>query len=345
MSHQGHPQHQNVLGKMNRIFSLLVLVFVLSCDSEELPGPMINDELQPYVDRFYDEAETRGFSLAQNIDALIADDVVPCGQGHSPDFNGMFDKPTIIIRESCWENLNDVAREILVFHELGHALLNRIHIEGILPNGHTKSIMCAGVDFDCSDMPDYFSCPDYRDYYIDELFDEEVGMPQWATRSWDVLGNVYSDLGSAYSADWQVFTDCASSTFQVSIDSTDQDRPSDYSLRLSSACGEPSAVRKRIAIGDPSSAEAIRLKCDLYQDLAGEGLELSLFVKDADNSFSSFNRTIAGEIINSGNAIRDFTLQAECLTAEADSLIVTFQFLPNTEGVVLIGNLDIQLMD
>ena len=231
-----HPQYQNMIHTLTRVLLSLVLAFILSCDSEELPGPMIDDELKPYVDRFYDEAEIRGISLAQNMDALIADDVMPCGQGHSPEFNGMFDRPTIIIRESCWESLNNVAREILVFHELGHALLNRIHIDGILPNGHSRSIMCAGVDFDCSDMPDYLSCPDYREYYVDELFDLDIDMPEWATRSWNVMGNVYSDLNSDYSTDWQVFTNCSVGTFQVSIDSTDQNRPSDYSLKLSSDC-------------------------------------------------------------------------------------------------------------
>ena len=331
---------------MNRLLVLFSFIFLLlSCKDEELTAPMINDELQPYIDRFYSEAESRGISLAENMDAFINSDTVACGQGHSPEFNGMFSKPTIIINEDCWGNLNDVAREILVFHELGHALLNRLHIDGNLPNGHKKSIMCAGVDFDCSGMPDYLNCPAYRDYYVDELFNDATNAPEWATRNWDVLATISSDLDANFSTDWQVFTNCPTNGFEISIDSLNPNRPSTYSLRLNSSCAEATTVRRRIGIDNPSAAEAIRMKCDLYHTLTGDEFSISLFVKNTDNSFTSYNRTTASEIINAGNSLTDFSLQAECLTPEADSLIFSFHFLPNTEGEVFIGNLEIQLME
>jgi len=330
---------------MNKLLLSCIVLFVLSCQKEKLSSSMINEDLKPYIDRFYNDAESKGISLPENIDALITNDITACGQGHSPEFNGMFSKPTILINESCWGNLNNVAREILVYHELGHALLNRLHTDGVLPNGHSKSIMCAGVDFNCSNVPDYLNCSDFREYYVDELFNDAIDSPEWSTRNWEVLSNVSSDLNSTFTTDWQSFTNCSSNSFQVSIDSSNQNRPSDYSLRLSSNCGEASTVRRRIAIGNPSSAGAIRLKCDLYHNITGDGFVVSLFVKDTDNSFSSYNRSTPKQIINSTNSIENFTLQAECLSPNADSLIFGFQYSPNTEGEVFIGNLSIQLME
>jgi len=98
-------------------------------------------------------------------------------------------------------------------------------------------------------------------------------------------------------------------------------------------------------IENAASAEAIRLRCNLYQDLSGDGFRASLFVKNTNNVFTSFNRSAPEAIIQKGKVIDNFTLQAECLEADADSLILDFQYLASTVGEVLIGDLDILLME
>jgi hypothetical protein len=64
--------------------------------------------------------------------------------------------------------------EEVMFHEFGHAALNRRHICDTLDNGDAKSIMFGGLEYGgesgCS-----FSAPKLyeinRDYYLDELFE------------------------------------------------------------------------------------------------------------------------------------------------------------------------------
>ena len=322
-----------------------LLLTALCCKQDPMEVQNVDADLQPYVDQFYIEAANRGYSLSRHLDAVLSTEISQCGQGHSPNFNGMFDKPTILISESCWATLNEDAREILVFHELGHALLNRLHIDGTLPNGYSKSIMCAGTNFDCSDLPDYLYCSNYREYYLDELFDPNTSIPSWSTKPWSVVSNVFSDFNNTFSDGYQVFTECAQNTFTTGIDSTDLNRPGNYSFSLDSDCGYYLTVRKRIKIDNPSAAEAIRLQCDLFHNLSGEGFRIGLFVKNADQSFSTYNRSIPREIVETPGLINDFSIQAECLSAQADSLIIDFQYLPNTTGEILIGNLDISLLN
>lgn len=333
---------------MRIILLLAVSLWAFSCKDQNEPLPAdIDAELAPYVNLFYSEAESRGFTLDQNIDASIVDELSACGQGHSPDFNGMFDRPTILIKESCWAALDATAREVLVFHELGHAVLNRIHIDEVLPNGFSKSLMCAGADFSCSDLPDYSFCPEHRDYYCDELFNASTAPPQWATRTWNATGTMLADLNTPAFFDWQTFTNCSANSFQVAIDSVSQNRPANYSLKLFSSCGDFLSVRKRIAINNPAGVEALQLRCNLYHDLrgVGDGLQLSLFVKDEDGTFTSFNRSVPRAIIDQDNNINNFSLQAECLEPTADSLIITFLYTEGIEGELLIGDLDILWME
>lgn len=328
---------------MNRIILLFIIIIISSCKKENPSLPNISAELQPYINRFYNEAENRGIFLDKNIDALITSDIESCGKGNSS--NQMFDKPTILINEACWSPENEVFNEMLVFHELGHALLIRPHIDGVLPNGHSKSIMCSGNDFSCSPLPNYDYCPEYREYYIDELFDQSTSPPQWSTRSWDELAKIHSDLNSSFIDDWKIYTNCSPNNYQVTIDSISPNRPSLYSLRLFSNCNESISIRRRIAIENSLSADAIRLNCDLYHNLEGDGFQVNLFVKNTDNNFSSFNRSLPKAIVDSDNTIDNFNLQAECLSTDADSLSISFQFLENTFGEIFIGNLDILLME
>lgn len=61
-----------------------------------------------------------------------------------------------------WEEANDTEREVLIFHELGHCVLNRDHVEDIIePYELPKSIMYP-VIFDSA-------YSDHRNYYVNEL--------------------------------------------------------------------------------------------------------------------------------------------------------------------------------
>jgi predicted SprT family Zn-dependent metalloprotease len=49
----------------------------------------------------------------------------------------------VVINSNCWQSYNDINKEKLLFHELGHAVLNRPHNDYKLPDGDFKSMMCS----------------------------------------------------------------------------------------------------------------------------------------------------------------------------------------------------------
>ncbi len=145
----------------------------------------IEPELAEYVDRFFLEAEKRGLQLdADNLQAVllpevVADDIRLCGQGLSPIFGDNIRR--VEISQTCWNFATEIEKEILVFHELGHVILEQFHNSAKLPNGRNKSIMFSG-EF-CDVYASYSECQvDLRAYYLDELFDVVSNNPFWSFR-------------------------------------------------------------------------------------------------------------------------------------------------------------------
>lgn len=65
------------------------------------------------------------------------------------------------------------AREKVIFHELGHYLLKRENNFDTVPGGTPRSIMGITKHFT------YEFIPNYRKYYLDELFDPATPYPCW----------------------------------------------------------------------------------------------------------------------------------------------------------------------
>lgn len=128
----------------------------------------VNPELWPYFTRFEDEGLARGLDIdltAANVTGVIEelDEEHVAGQctynSHDPNH--------LIIDATFWENAPDMAKEFVVFHELGHCNLGRLHREGMNSNGTCVSIMRSGLE-NCKD--NYHT--ETRPVYLDELFDE-----------------------------------------------------------------------------------------------------------------------------------------------------------------------------
>jgi hypothetical protein len=170
-----------------------VAAFISSCDHNEPFEPefYIHENFEGYVEAFIEEASIRGIDI--EIDNLIIDYdstlLSPyCGECNSHKRNVNFQKfihvnPNI----SCWDHA--LQAEAFIFHELGHCILGRLHLEDTLPNGAPKSLMIS------DNISVYSPCvyqldPNVecnftyrRDYYIDELFDPETPVPEWALNS------------------------------------------------------------------------------------------------------------------------------------------------------------------
>ncbi|MEM6802269.1 MAG: hypothetical protein AAF696_12750, partial [Bacteroidota bacterium] len=175
-------------------------------------------------------------------------------------------------------------------------------------------------------------------------FDENIAQPQWALRNWTTERNIFSDLRNSFTSDWKIFTNCPENSYSIGIDSISLNNPSAYSLKISSTCGDYITVQKKLPIDEFISPEAIRLSCDLYQNLEGEAFRINLFVENNQNEVIAFNRSVPGDIIGSPNLINNFSLQAECIETEVDTVSLGFIFWQNTSGEVLIANLALDLM-
>ena len=150
------------------IYCVGLAVLCISC-VDDSPN-FIDPELQPYVDQFFEEAEIRDLDIS-------ADDF---------SFSVNFGEKThlgvcslasneVLINSFHWSNFTELEREYLMFHELGHCILDRLHDDQSLPNGECKSIMNSAGE--CRENLDNYNI--WRTYYMDELFDPGVDVPEW----------------------------------------------------------------------------------------------------------------------------------------------------------------------
>lgn len=164
------------------------LLTALACQkADPAPPPRyeVDATLEPYVRRFLDEARKRGqtvnaTNLVVKFDTLAVAEV--CGECRL----AAGEPPTVRLNPKgfCWKTAGEEAREGLVFHELGHCLLKRLHKNTRLPNGLYASLMNAddtGVYAICAYPLGADECDKRprRPYYLDELFDEKTPVPGW----------------------------------------------------------------------------------------------------------------------------------------------------------------------
>lgn len=155
---------------MNKYLFLLasgLFIFTLACNPDELEGP-IDEALLPYVEDFIFEANARGVNL--DIDSLgieitfqnIGDPNVLGRCNRDQSGNGL----AIDIDPVYWKLATELRKEYVMFHELGHCVLNRDHTSASGPTGTCLSIMEPGTGVDCMSNYSEFT----RDELLDELF-------------------------------------------------------------------------------------------------------------------------------------------------------------------------------
>ncbi|MEQ9375660.1 MAG: putative metallopeptidase [Imperialibacter sp.] len=138
-------------------------------------GTNVPHDVSGYVDSFIDEAKLRGYDLSDARRGLIVEFTdLPDNKGGSS--KSSFFTNLIKLDPFIWKQMNDRQREMLVFHELGHCVLGRKHKNETLLLGECASIMKEGGENTC--VADIYS-ESWRSYYIDELFDAAVQVPDW----------------------------------------------------------------------------------------------------------------------------------------------------------------------
>ena len=151
---------------LNYLIWPFVLLLMLGCKEDpELEYGFIDDRLKPYFDEFKKEGELRGLNLNLSPEVIEAFIQNVISQSVAGQCQRNTDRPSqIILDENVWNQSNDSDKEFLIFHELGHCILNRDHLDATNPNGSCISIMHSVVGI-CRNEYDT-----RRSDYLDELF-------------------------------------------------------------------------------------------------------------------------------------------------------------------------------
>lgn len=177
---------------MKKTVLVVLSVFLLasSCEKEQVYAYSIDPKLEVYVDRFYDEAMKRGISISKsNLIVEFTSETTNdfCGEClKAKDFNKGQRRVKIVNTSSCWSSKLDQSKETLVFHELGHCLLDREHFDELFPDASPKSIMTTYEQNPYSpciyvfeeNSPSDCNKVNRRAFYIDELFGKS-NTPFW----------------------------------------------------------------------------------------------------------------------------------------------------------------------
>ncbi len=134
--------------------------------SDEELFPTVVPELRPFFIAFEEEAAKRGMSI--NLTEIgVTGNIVELGNNNVLGLcRHNVDEPNrIAVDISAWVDGSESLRELIVFHELGHCVLDRQHRDDA-ENGQCISIMHSGV----TDCVTPLSDPRFRDEYLDELF-------------------------------------------------------------------------------------------------------------------------------------------------------------------------------
>ncbi len=160
-------------------FCLFSALTILSCHKSNDPSLMdIQPVFKPFWDKFLQEGQKRGISFSTDQQAISIRIVGGLRKlGYTGQAN--YETRTIII-DSIWLSSTDEEKQLLLFHELGHLMLNRSHVFRYLANGEVESLM-----WTTENNLDKCSWPIFRGslrqtYYLDELFKPQITQPNWA---------------------------------------------------------------------------------------------------------------------------------------------------------------------
>jgi hypothetical protein len=154
--------------KINRVIFLFFIF--LSC-RKDVDFYVCPNEIKSTLEAFKSEGEKRGINIKWN--GLMVKFVNGLPDSHSGEYHKK--DHVILIDTSSANYKKHELRESIIFHELGHAILNRPHLNEDLQCQYTpakKSIM--------NQFPvDWSLYPYRRNYYIDEIFNSSAPAPNW----------------------------------------------------------------------------------------------------------------------------------------------------------------------
>lgn len=142
------------------------IILLSSCAKDLDQTIVVHDELVAYFDMFEVEGKLRGIDIDLKQAEIhgfmrIINEGGVIGQCRSSDTEGK----SIVIDKNGWTTLSELEKEFIVFHELGHCYLDRVHDDSRNRDGTCTSLMHSSTSA-CRNI--YSS--QTRKHYLDELF-------------------------------------------------------------------------------------------------------------------------------------------------------------------------------
>jgi hypothetical protein len=134
--------------------------------SDDALFPTVTPELRPFYIAFEQEAAERGLDIDLTIEGVTGN-IVQLGNNSVLGLcrRSGVEPNRVAVDIEAWNNSTPAFREVIVFHELGHCVLDRGHLDE-QENGACLSIMHSGLTDCIVDLED----ADIREQYLDELF-------------------------------------------------------------------------------------------------------------------------------------------------------------------------------
>ena len=135
--------------------------------SNEALFPTVTPELRPFYIAFEEEAAARGIEIDLTQEEVTGNIVELGNMGVLGVCVRNDDEPNrVAVDDDAWAVADQALKELIVFHELGHCVLNREHLDDE-QDGVCLSIMNSGLAGCELSLDD----PIIREAYIDELFE------------------------------------------------------------------------------------------------------------------------------------------------------------------------------
>lgn len=183
------------------ILMLFLSLLIIRCSDDNGGEIIINPAFNSYVDSFIESGRVRGIDIDFSDTGLSIQfgEVDDQAAAECSELGSAFDgSHRIIISEEYWNQIDDLEREVIIFHELGHCELGRIHDGQIFSNGDWKSIM-RGFPISQKEPAVYF-LGTRKNYYLDELFNPSLPFPDWKDYSPAFDINIEKELVYEFSA-------------------------------------------------------------------------------------------------------------------------------------------------
>ena len=330
---------------------IFVSLGIISC-SEDDPLTLddisenVEPEINPFIQNFIEEAAVRGQSFdLKGFEATFSNDDINdnediCGQASPISDSRNF--ITIRRNDHCWTQQPETAKEALVFHELGHALLDRPHRDDRFDNGLVKSTMETGMLGPYNQFT-----PLLKAYLLDELFDETIPDPEWIkNKTAEAVIEINSDLESSDEG-WNFFTTknffnrsavtgirtsqaAASGSFSLSIEVTQE---FDEILFWRFRTNQISDI--------PETADIIIEVKFRMQNVQGDGVAIAGGI-DKNNQILSLASTEKKEVLTGTTTFQTQVIIIPYFPNTPATISIILAFLPNTTGLVFFDDIQVR---